>query len=213
MFRSKTRSVVYPQQEHARLAGAIAAAWGNAAVPRPPLPFASFVRGVLEHDRGYGELDDDPIGGTADERWLEIERRGIAPHEDPVADVVVAFHIRRLVGYGDSALRAAAAHEFDAAIDALLQAAGVARADAEAADAVTNLCDRVSFDLCFETDSSGTVGSFAYTASRDGVATIAPWPLADPELAVTITGYAADGYPDVLRPLPRTFRIAPGQPA
>ncbi|MDX6454362.1 MAG: hypothetical protein QOD48_469, partial [Gaiellaceae bacterium] len=50
---------MYPQAEHQRLAGVIAAAWGNDQVGRPPLPFESWVRGVAVHDRAYGELDED----------------------------------------------------------------------------------------------------------------------------------------------------------
>jgi uncharacterized protein DUF3891 len=210
VFRSETRPVVYPQLEHSRLAGAIAAAWGNDEISRPPLPFDSFVRGVAEHDRGYGELDDDPIGGVAEERWLDIQRRGLAIRDgDAVVDVVAAFHIRRLVGDEGSELRRAAAGEFDGIVAERLETAGVARADAEAADVVTNLCDRIAFDLSCETETSGTVGGFTYTTSRDGVATIAPWPLGERELDVTVTGYEADGYPRELRPLPRTFRVRP----
>jgi hypothetical protein len=98
MFRSTERPVVYSQAEHARLAAVIAQAWGNAEYSRPPLPLDSFVRGVLLHDRGYGELDNDPIGEVGNERWLEIMRRGFAAEDgDPVVDLVAMLHIRRLV--------------------------------------------------------------------------------------------------------------------
>ena len=67
MFRSSRRDVVFPQAEHARLAGAIALAWGNERFARPALPFDAFVRGVTLHDRGYGQLDADGMG-----RWRAI---------------------------------------------------------------------------------------------------------------------------------------------
>jgi len=51
MFRSTKREALFPQSEHARLAGAIALAWGNEQFHRPALPFASFVAGVTLHDR------------------------------------------------------------------------------------------------------------------------------------------------------------------
>ena len=74
------------------MAGAIAAAFRPEDVP---LPFESWVRGVTLHDRGYGELDDDPIGETSQERWCEIETRGFrARSGDDIADLVVALHIR-----------------------------------------------------------------------------------------------------------------------
>jgi hypothetical protein len=89
MFRSKQRAVIYPQAEHMRLAGVIVAAWGST---RPPIPFDSLVRGVATHDRGYGELDNDPLGEISQERWLEIQRRGFAAQDDDaVVDLVVAM--------------------------------------------------------------------------------------------------------------------------
>src|SRR5690349_12580954 len=125
MFRSGRRDVVFPQAEHARFAAAIGVAWGNERFPRPPLPFGSWVRGVALHDRGYGELDVDGIGEVAPERWLEIQRRGFEPRgEDPVVDLVVALHVRRLVGRGSDDARKALAAELDAALPDLLARAG-----------------------------------------------------------------------------------------
>ena len=65
MFKSKTRPLVLPQSEHARLAGLLAYHWGNADFDRPALDFASFVKGVAEHDRGYGVYDNAPIDGVS----------------------------------------------------------------------------------------------------------------------------------------------------
>jgi hypothetical protein len=192
---------VYPQAEHQRLAGVIAAAWGNEHVERPPLPFESWVRGVAVHDRGYGELDDDPIGAIAPERWIEIQTRGVEPRAgDPVVDLVVAMHVQRLA---DNFA------ELDAHVPERLAEAGVEPADAAAADELTDLCDRLSFSSCFEESASGTVGSFSYTVSIDGSATLAPWPLGVPELTETVVGYQADGYPQRLDPVERVFRLLP----
>ena len=68
MFRSRRRAVIFPQAEHMRLAGALAAHWGNGRFPRPPLDFLSFTLGVALHYRGYGLFDDDPLGAMSDER-------------------------------------------------------------------------------------------------------------------------------------------------
>jgi hypothetical protein len=207
VFRSRARPVVYPQAEHARVAAAIAAAWGEA---RPPVPFESLVRGVALHDRGYGELDTDGIGETEDERWLEIQRRGFAPqHGDPVVELVVALHIHRLVSYGDSPAREAAAREFADALPARRAAAHVAEADAAALDRVTNLCDRMSFELCFEDEVEFSVGIHRCTASASGIATVDPWPLAPERLEIAAVGYEADGYPQMLAPVERTFVVQP----
>lgn len=197
MFRSTMRPVVYSQAEHARLAAAIAAAWLPELIP---LPFDAFVRGVALHDRGYGELDNDSLGEVDQTRWLEIMRRGFPPQDgDPVVDLVVALHIRRLVG--------GAANEFDAAIPALIEAAGVSEANAMAADAVTDVCDRISFAFCFEEEDSGAVGRIAYTIASDGTATLSPWPLTVPDLVTTVVGYAARGYPLELDAVERRFEL------
>jgi hypothetical protein len=207
MFRSRTRPVVYSQAEHARLAAAVAAVWGNETVPRPPLPFESFVRGVELHDRGYGELDTDGIGETSDARWLEIQRRGFAAQDpDPVVDLVVAMHVHRLVS-GMAHVEVARAFEGELAGRRLR--AGVSQADAEAADRVTNLCDRLSFAFCFEQDEEGSVAGLAYAVAADGSAHVDPWPLGVPELRREVAGYAAGGYPERLEPETRTFVLRP----
>jgi hypothetical protein len=207
VFRSHARAVVYPQAEHARIAAVIAAAWGSG---RPPVPFESLVRGVALHDRGYGELDADGIGETQDARRLEIQRRGFAPQDDdPVVELVVALHIHRLVSYGDSPARKAAAHEFAGALPARREAAHVGEDDAAAVDRVTNLCDRISFELCFEDDVAFSVGIYRCTASASGMATVDPWPFAPQRLELTAVGYEADDYPQVLAPVERTFVVQP----
>jgi hypothetical protein len=75
MFRSTRRPLVFTQADHARFAAAIALNWRE----RPPLPFESFVRGVADHDRGYGEHDDAEIGVVDNARWVEIQRAGFRP--------------------------------------------------------------------------------------------------------------------------------------
>jgi hypothetical protein len=193
---------VYPQAEHQRLAGVIAAAWGNDEDERPPLPFESWVRGVAVHDRAYGELDEDLIGTIAPERWIEIQTPAVEPQAgDPVVDLVVALHVQRLA---DDFV------ELDAHVPDRLADAGVDPADAAAADVITNLCDTLSFTFCFEEAASGSIGMFSYTVGADGSATLAPWPLHVPELTETVAGYRADGYPERLDPVERVFRLAPG---
>lgn len=191
MFRSKRRPVVYPQAEHARLAGAIAAAYPPEAVP---VPFDSFVRGVTLHDRGYGELDNDALGELSDERWTEIETRGFRMRSgDDVTDLVVALHIRRLVGDD-------AGHPLAREIDAAL---GDVPPEARAADRITELCDRIAFTVCFEQAATGP--GFTY----DGAETVVldPWPLAVGELNCILAGFAAEGYPQTLDPVVTIVRL------
>ena len=133
MFRSPS-NVIVSQAEHGRMAGAIAAVWG---LPQP-LPLESLVRGVTLHDRGYGELDDDQIGVVEPERWVEIQRRGFSERSgDPAVDLVVALHIRRLIGDDEHPARVALAREIDAALPELREAAGLDEEEAQTADGVT----------------------------------------------------------------------------
>jgi hypothetical protein len=202
VFRSKRRAVVYPQAEHGRMAGAIAAAWRPEAIP---LPFDSFVRGVTLHDRGYGELDTDELGSIPPERWAgEIQTRGFRMRSgDDVTDLVVALHIRRLIGDDvEHPARAALAREID---DAL----GDVSADARAADAVTELCDRLAFAFCFEEEASGDAGGIAYAYDGAGRVTLDPWPLAVPSLRGVVGGFAADGYPHRLEPVVALYAVEP----
>jgi hypothetical protein len=208
LFRSRRRDVVFPQHEHARLAGALALVWGNERFPRPLLPFDSFVRGVTLHDRGYDEFDDDPLGGeTPEERWLEIQLAGAEPRGgDPVVDLVVALHIRRLIGEPEP--------HVDAWISQVRAAAGVTDADAAEADRITDLCDSVAFVFCFERPAQGRVevagGEVAYTVDGEGGVTLSPWPLAVPELPGLILAYEARGYPDTRVPVVVPFAVTPG---
>lgn len=173
---------------------------------RPPrgLPFASFVRGVADHDRGYGELDDDPIGGVmSEEHWLGIQRRGFAPHgEDAVVDLVVAMHVRRLIGEGE------AFDEIDTLIPSLCEAAGVTRDVADAADAITNVCDVISFEFCFEQPNERDVRGYRIAVDGEGGIEVDPWPFAASRLLGLVTAFEADGYPERLVPVVTPFEAS-----
>ena len=200
MFRSTRRPVVYPQAEHARLAGAIAAAWRPEAIP---LPFDSFVRGVTLHDRGYGELDADELGSISPERWVEIEARGFRERSgDDVTDLVVALHIRRLIGDDEQPARAALAREIDEHL-------GEVSPEARAADAVTELCDRLAFAFCFEEETSATIGALECTYDGGERIALHPWPLAVSGLRGVVAGFEADGYPELLKPVVSLFAVDP----
>jgi len=207
MFRSPS-NVIVSQAEHGRMAGAIAAVWG---LPQP-LPFESLVRGVTLHDRGYGELDDDQIGVVEPERWVEIQRRGFSERSgDPAADLVVALHIRRLIGDDEHPARVALAREIDAALPELREAAGLDEEEAQTADGVTETCDRLSFVYCSGEAVAGEVRGIRYR--YDGAETIAldPWPLAVPWLCGVVGGFAGDGYPARLVPVLELFRMEPAE--
>jgi hypothetical protein len=200
LFRSQRRAIVFPQADHARFAGALAVAWAA----RPPLPFASFVRGVADRDRGYGEADVHDIDTVDDATWIDVQRRGFAPRgEDPVVDLVAALHVRRLLSRNDPVATA----EADDVIASLLPLAGVTREQADAADAVTNVCDVISFEFCFEKPSEREVRGYRLVLDGEGDVVVDPWPFRLPELVGLVTAYEADGYPSRLVPVVVPFRV------
>jgi hypothetical protein len=196
--------------------GRFALAWGNDRFPRPALPFDSFVAGVTLHDRGYGQLDVDPVGGEMPvERWAELQLLGAAPRgADPVVDLVAALHVHRLIGDGREPVLAAARARIGALLPGLREAAGVGEAQALEADRVTDLCDRAAFVFCFERPADGAVdvagGRVAYAVDGAGLVELSPWPLAVPAVDGLILGYEADGYPGELEPVVVPFAVRPG---
>ena len=200
MFRSRARPAVFPQSEHARLAGAIALEWAE----RPDVPWDSFVAGVALHDRGYGELDAEDLDTVGDDRWLDIQRRGLEPRRaDPVTDLVVGLHIRRLVSHGGDT------REFDPLLRRLRDAAGLDEETASEADRITATCDRIAFDFCLEEPSSGESNGIAFELDGRGSIVLDPWPLAVPRLSGLLLAFEADGYPERLASVVVSYSVAP----
>jgi hypothetical protein len=219
VFRSRRRDVVFPQREHARFSAAIAGAWSDAFAP-VPLPREQFVRGVAAHDRGYDEHDADEIGNLTPARWLQLQERGFAPTgEDAVVDLVVALHVRRLVSSARDTESRRLLEAMDEQLPDLVRTARVTDDEARAADRITNLCDRISFDLCLEQPDTGTVAVLGsdgaprdveYAVDGHGTVRVDPWPLEVDRLTGTIEGFVAAGYPEELRPVPTPFVVEPG---
>jgi hypothetical protein len=220
MFKSKVRSVVVPQSEHGRLAGLLAFHWGNAQYDPPAVPQLAFVEGIALHDRGYGFLDNLPIGEAAEEDWLQVVRSGFAmPSSDPVASLVTRFHLRRLVAAQSTPRRRDLAREMAEAIDRQMAESGLDEHLFARIDSITDFCDSISFDFCFERPTRGEVLVYPRNSSpepvplqyelRDGEITMAPWPLSVEAFSGYLVGYLAQGYPDLLSPVLLPYRVAP----
>jgi hypothetical protein len=219
MFKSRRRSIIIPQSEHARLAGFIAQLWGNAQVNPPPVDPAAFTLGVTLHDRGYGHLDTMAIGEVADAVWLATQRRGILmPLDDPVADTIALLHIRRLLAHSDRDGATEIINLADERIAQNMARTSYTSEDFARADHITRLCDSLAFDFCFEelSEFERPVFSQADDAMQPIRVTIAdshirlhPWPLSVPELRGFILGYALSGYPDHLQPVMVPFTASP----
>lgn len=218
MFKSKQRSLGIPQWEHQKLAGTLALLWGNADFERPPIAFESFLVGVGLHDRAYGPLDNLPIGELPEEEWLALTRRGFQmTWSDPIADLITKLHLKRLVSYGNSSARQALAAEMTQAIGEQIQRYGLSAAAFERIDRITNLCDRIAFDVCFEAPAEGDVRIFARNDGDEeivvryriehGAIQVAPWPFTVDSHAGYLVGYQLDGYPTVLEPAMLTYQL------
>lgn len=221
MFRSKRHSTLIAQAEHGKLAGTLAFLWGNEHFDSPPLPRTSFVAGVELHDRGYGTLDNDPINEVPEERWMAITRAGYYQElADPAAELLIKLHLQRLAGYGSSPPRQALLAELTAASAAHAQQHGLDQALFARVDRITNLCDGIAFDFCFEEPTSGKVAVYPKNDRPDQVTIhyrvagaeiqVDPWPFAVESYQGYLIAYEEAGYPARLTPVLRPFQLRPG---
>jgi hypothetical protein len=106
------------------------------------------------------------------------------------------------------------------AIQAQIQRHGLVAATFERIDRITDLCDRIAFDFCFEAPAEGEVGIFPRN-DRDeevvvgyriehGTIQVEPWPFAVESHAGYLVGYQLEGYPAVLEPVLVTYRLIQG---
>jgi len=211
MFKSGRRAIVTPQSEHLRLMGALATLWGNDDFDSPPIERSSMIMGMGLHDRGYGFLDNSPIGGMSEEEWNGIARRGFyMQYSDIVADTIARYHIRRLASHDESAERKAMTAEFSQIIDERLKQHNLSKALFDRMDRVTELCDRISFDFCMDAPDSGAVSIFPRNDEEDeiqvqyhvedGMIRVTPWPFSVNRYDGYLIAYGLEGYPDRLDP-------------
>lgn len=221
MFKSKQRPIVISQWEHQKLAGTLALLWGNDQFERPPVPFASFLAGIGLHDRAYGSLDNLPIGEIPEDEWLALTRSGFAmTWADPIADLIAKLHLKRLASYGSTPERQAVTAEMAQAIREQILRHGLDLATFERIDRITNLCDRIAFDFCFEEPAEGVVGIFPRNDGgdelevryhiEDGTIQVKPWPFRVDSQQGYLVGYQLDGYPAVLEPIMVPYQLVRG---
>lgn len=211
MFRSKTRHIIFPQSEHGRLAGTIAALWGNDDFDKPPFSFESFVAGVILHDEGHGYFDMDDIGGHTPQEALDAMQRLVDYRlDDPIADTVANFHILRLLHLEDVWYQLI--EQCEQKIADGIAKTQISRDDYLWADKITHLCDSIAFDFCFdapvkiEAQVSARQGradtiTVRYELDNQGKIVVDPWPLRVDAHEGFILAYEADLYPDQLKPV------------
>jgi hypothetical protein len=218
MFRSKRRQIITPQSEHLKLVGTLAMLWGNDQFDTPPIERNSMIAGMGLHDRGYGYLDNSPIGGMRDEEWEVIARRGFnMPCSDIVADTIIKYHFRRLASDGASEIHKALYAEFSRAIDEHLKQHNLSKTLFDRMDRITDLCDRLSFEFCFDAPASGNISIFPRNNEdtevtlhyhvEDGEINITPWPFSVDEHRGYLVAYQRDGYPERLDPAILSYQV------
>ena len=110
-----TRLLLVLQSDHSRVAGLVAAHWGNQEFARPR-PYLSMVLAAQEHDGGWWDWEIRPtldarghphdyIGGIrtlGENTWLEFNRHGIrrVAGQDPYAGYIVSMHSEGLLSRG-----------------------------------------------------------------------------------------------------------------
>ena len=212
MFISKRRPITISQAEHQKLAGTLAMFWGNDQFGLPPIAFESFHTGIALHDRVYGVLDNLPIGAISESEWIALTWRGFdMTWDDPLADLIAKRHLQRLMSYGNSEERQQGARTMAATIAALVAQHGLDAALFDRIDRITDLCDRIAFDFCFEEPAQGSVKVFPRNDQPEEIAIsyhvdgahihIAPWPLRVEALEGYLVAYQLDGYPERLEPV------------
>lgn len=211
MFKSKRRPILTPQSEHLKLVGTLAMLWGNEDFDTPPIERNSMIAGMGLHDRGYGYLDNAPIGELTDEVWLPIARRGFYMEcSDVVGDTIVKYHFRRLASHGQTEARKELAAEFSRSIDDQLKEYVLSESLFDRMDRITDLLDQISFRFCFDVPASGEVSIFPRNGGEaevpvrfevaDGVIHVDPWPFSVDQHQGYLVAYHLDEYPEKLDP-------------
>lgn len=212
MFKSKRRQIVTPQSEHLKLVGTLAMLWGNDQFDTPPIERGSMVLGMGLHDRGYGYLDNAPIGALSDDIWEGIARRTFNMEcSDIVADTIVKYHFRRLAGYGSSEIRKKLRADFTEGIQSQLQKHNLSQTLFDRTDRITDLLDTLSFEFCFDVPASGKVSIFPYNGEdteveieyhiENGEINVHPWVFSVDEHRGYLIAYYPEGYPERLDPV------------
>jgi hypothetical protein len=108
--RKDSRLVLVLQTDHSRVAGLLAAHWGNAEFAEP-VPYGSMVLAAQEHDGGWWDWEIRPtlsaegrpidyVGSIKQlgSVWLDFHRHGIerVAERDPYAGLIVLMHVVEL---------------------------------------------------------------------------------------------------------------------
>lgn len=226
MFITKDRTLAIPQDEHARLAGAIAAHWGNSEFALPHVDRDEFIAGVRCHDSMHGLFDtftvlDRPERGSLDDAGraalIAIYEGGLTFTSRPVVDALRMLHIMVLAkGLSTEVVRSA-----DLLIDRLVRENGLYRPELDKTYNLLRACDSVAFDFSFRDPAPRTGVREVYRGHGDATPTLIhfevrdaciildPWPLNRETVTGEIMAYDLKGYPFDLKAVPVNYTVLP----
>jgi hypothetical protein len=125
--------------------------------------------------------------------------------------MIAKYHFRRLASHGESQERKAMTGEFSLEIKKQLAGHKLSKELFDRIDRITDLCDTISFDFCFELPASKEFSVFPRNDSEeevtiryrveDGTIHADPWPFSVKTYQGYIVGYQLDGYPERLDPV------------
>ena len=106
------------------------------------------------------------------------------------------------------------------AIQAKMDRHSLDAATFERIDRITNLCDRIAFDFCFEVPAEGEVRIFPRNDRDDeirvgyriegGTIRVNPWPFGVDSHTGYVVGYQLEGYPTKLEPVMARYQLVRG---
>jgi hypothetical protein len=139
---------------------------------------------------------------------------------DPISVLITKLHLKRLASYGSAPARQALTAEMAQAIQAKMDRHSLDAATFERIDRITNLCDHIAFDFCFEVPAEGEVRIFPRNDRDDeirvgyhiegGTIRVNPWPFGADSHTGYVVGYQLEGYPTKLEPVMARYQLVRG---
>lgn len=219
MFRHKQENIIIPQFEHLKMVGLLAQHWGNAEFSLPELPREDFITACYTHDLGFGTISNDTyeIGNMSKQQRIEVVKKCVSVEfANDITRMIVARHFLRLLSFGSydfPELRELLNHK----IDDLKQKIDIAKQVFNHVDTIIDLLDAISFDFSSGVSSDYTVNVFQDSQSekqiemgytiQNSIITLNHWPFSVNQIKGAIIAYQAEGYPNKLVPVLKTFTV------
>lgn len=227
MFTYKSKNLVIPQREHARLAGNIAVYWGNKHFDLPRIPLSTVVKGITFHQNGYDTFDINPVGEMSEDILYRVfENDFNVDMKDQNAELVNMFHQFRLVNgkvkrEGSEKFKKLK-EEFNQVIQTRLKTSKFREKDFLWTNRITHLCDKVSFNFCMENKVEEIVPLYIKTNSQvmqnskhrlvsENTVQLDSWPFSIREIKSVVIGYEKLNYPNHLIPHLLQVKLVPMQ--